>query len=122
MAERIDLQQDQGATFKKRFIWKTDTATPTPVNVTGYTGRMQIRPSIDSATVIKELTTTNGGVTVGGADGYVDLYMSDEETALIAAPATYRYDLELESPTGEVTRLVEGKLKFRPEVTRPVNP
>ena len=119
MAERIDLVHDQGATFRKRFIWKTDTATPTPVDITGYSARMQIRPTIDATSVIKELTTSNGGVLLGGENGHVDLYMSDEETAAITAPATYRYDLELESPDGEVTRLVEGKIKFRPEVTRP---
>jgi hypothetical protein len=117
MAERIDMEHDQGATFARRFIWKTDTATPVPIDVSSYTARMHLRSSVDAAFTILELTTENGRIALGGDNGYVDLLIEAEDTTLIA-PGTYRYDLELVAADGFVTRLAEGKIKFRPEVTR----
>lgn len=117
MAERVDITQDQGATLARRFIWKTNTATPTPVDLTSFTARMHIRTGIAADTTIAELTTENSGIVLGGANGYVDLHMTADQTSALE-PATYRYDLELVGPDGFVTRLAEGKIKIRPEVTR----
>lgn len=116
MAERVDFNQDQGATMARRFIWKTDTATPTPMDLTSFTARMHIRTSFD-AEATATLTTENGGIVLGGEDGYVDLHMTATQTAEIPT-GSYRYDLELVSPDDFVVRLIEGKIKFRPEVTR----
>lgn len=117
MAERVDMEHDQGATFSRRFIWMTDTATPEAVNVSTYTARMHIRTAIDADSTIVELTTENGGITLGSTDGVVDLFLDADATTAIPA-STYRYDLELVAADGYVTRLAEGKIKIRPEVTR----
>lgn len=117
MAERVDMEHDQGATFARRFIWKTDTATPTAVDVTTYDARMHIRTSIDAASTVLELTTENGRIVLGGDNGYVDLFISADDTTLLES-GTYRYDLEMVAADGFVTRLAEGKIKIRPEVTR----
>lgn len=117
MAERVDLQHDQGATFYRRFVWMNDAATPTAVNVSTYTARMHVRETVDADTTVLELTTENDGITLGGADGYVDLFISADDTAALD-PGSYRYDIELVAADGFVTRLAEGKLRIRPEVTR----
>lgn len=118
MAEEYDIQHDQGATYAQQFIWKTDTATPTPVDLTGYTARMHLRETKADPDVILELTTENGRIALGDATGVVDLLITADDTSSVPA-ASYRYDLELESPTGFVTRLIEGKFKMVQEVTRP---
>ena len=46
-------------------------------------------------------------ITLGGSAGTVVIDLSDEVTTDIA-PATYVYDLELQSSTGDKTRLVQG--------------
>jgi hypothetical protein len=55
-------------------------------------------------------------IVLGGAAGTVVISLTDEITASLAA-GTYIYDLELTSPTGSVTRLLEGTFIVDAEVT-----
>lgn len=115
-----NIALDQGATFRRGYVWKStdeNGANPVPNDLTGYAARMQIRPSKDSSTVFHTLTTENGGITLGGAAGTVDLMIPDDVTALFRSTRAV-YDLELVSATGDVMRLVEGGIKISPEVTR----
>jgi hypothetical protein len=115
MAGEYDLEFLQGETYTKQFIWKDSAGTA--VNLTGYTARMQVRQSKASDTVLLELTTENGRITLGGAAGTIDLNLTATTTAAI----TWRrglYDLELVASNGVVTRLLEGEVTVSKEVTR----
>lgn len=102
----------QGATFTKRMTW---TIEDVPVDLTGYTGRMQARVSYGSkCDPIFTLTTENGGISVDSV-GNVDLFISSDDTEIFV-PKEYLYDLELNSGS-EKYRLVEGKFIVTPEVT-----
>lgn len=103
----------QGATFTKQMTYNIDDV---PVNLTGYTARMQVRENHASATVIVELTTENTRITLGGALGTILLTIPASITEDLV-PKEYVYDLELISGTN-VYRLVEGKFLVTPEVTR----
>lgn len=103
----------QGATFAKQLTYAIDDE---PVDLTSYTARMQVREKHTSKTIIVNLTTENGGITLGGEDGTIDLYIADEDTTEISAK-DYVYDIELIS-SSEVYRLLEGKFIVTPEVTR----
>ncbi len=65
-----------------------------------------------------ELTTSNGRITMGGANGEIVLFISDEDTLLLTA-RTAVYDLLVTSPGGEATRIVEGQVTIDPAVTIP---
>lgn len=80
---------------------------------------MQIRPSTSSSTVIKQLTTENGGITLGASNGQIVLYISDEDMANIDEDK-YVYDLELLGPTANtyVYKILYGNFVVRSEVTR----
>jgi len=104
----------QGSTFRKPLQW---IAGGSPVDMTGWSARMQIRPEVDSEIVIVELTTENGGITIEPLEGKITLYISAESTAALSFEEAV-YDIELEAPDGFVTRIVEGKVKLSPEVTR----
>lgn len=67
--------------------------------------------------VIAEYTTTNGYLTVNATLGSVTLLIPPANMAAYT-PKSYVYDLEIESPTGETTRIVQGKFIVRAEVTR----
>ena len=103
----------QGATFSKQLTWEIDDV---PVDLTTYTARMQVREKYSSANPTVSLTTENGGITLGGIDGTIDIDISSTTTAGIVAKE-YVYDLELVS-SSVVTRLIEGKFIVTPEVTR----
>jgi hypothetical protein len=108
-----DTDLPQGATFTRTLTWKTGVPA-TPVNLAGYTARMQVRRAPGSPLIV-ELTTENGRITLGGAAGTIDLSIDAATTAAIT-PALYSYDLEL--VTGAtVYRLVEGKLNVTPNIT-----
>ena len=103
----------QGATFSKQLTWEIDGD---PVDLTTYTARMQVREKYSSANPIVSLTTENGGITLGGDEGTIDIEINSTTTAGIVAKE-YVYDLELVS-SSVVTRLIEGKFIVTPEVTR----
>ena len=105
----------QGATFRKHLTWKAPDGTP--IDLSGCTARMQVRAEVVSRTVLLSLTTENGGLTLGGATGTVELYVSDEDTGAITWDAGV-WDLEIVHPSGEVTRLAQGSIAVSPEVTR----
>jgi hypothetical protein len=113
---KVKLTIDQGSTFRKKLIWKAGTPA-VPVDLTGYTARMQIREKLDATAVLKELTTANGGITLGTTNGEINLYISAVDTTAFTWSAGV-YDLEMIAPGGDVKRLIEGSVVVLKEVTR----
>jgi hypothetical protein len=116
MANRYDIQINQGATFSLAATWKDSAGTP--VNLTGYTARMQVRTAYDATATILNLTSAAGDITLGGSAGTITITVSATATAALTAPWAGAYDLELVSGGGVVTRLLEGSASVSPEVTR----
>ena len=102
----------QGATFTKRLTWTIDEV---PVDLTGYTARMQARDKYGSSCIVVDITTENGGISLDD-EGNIDLLIDSEYTELIIAKE-YVYDLELDSGS-QVYRVIEGKFIVTPEVTK----
>ena len=113
-AGQYDITCDQGATFSRVITWKNSNGTP--IDLTNYTARLQVRSNYPSSTVLLDLTTENGGITLGGVLGTITLAATATATAAIAADE-YVYDLELITGSN-VTRVVEGSFTVTPEVTR----
>lgn len=113
MPGQYDILAPQGATFNEVFTYKVGG---TPVNLGGYTARMQVRRTPSSSTKIVDLVSP-AGITLGGATGQISIDIS--ATTMAGIPAgKYRYDLEIISSTGTVTRLLEGVFVVTAEVTR----
>jgi len=106
---------EQGATYDQTFTWEVSGS---PVNLTGYTARMQFRDSMASPTKVVEFGVTTGAtITLGGAAGTIRVQLTATATAALNA-GSYVYDLELVSGAGVVTRLLQGAVSVNPEVTR----
>lgn len=117
-AGKLDLIIEQGATFKHRLVVKQGTGqSAPPANLTGYTARMQVRLDYDATQVVIALTTENGRLLITALDGIIDMEISATDTAALCFSGAV-YDLEIQSSSGEVTRLVEGKVTLSREVTR----
>jgi hypothetical protein len=115
MAAKYSYEIEQGATFLPPLItWKDETGVA--INLTGWTARMQIRPNVSSDTILVSLTTENGGITLGGIAGTIQLTMTADATAALTW-ADGEYDLELVNGA-YVKRLLRGKVKVSKEVTR----
>ena len=109
-----DMICDAGATFEK-VIQITDSEGEN-VNITGYSARMQVRPSAASSTVLTELTTANTKISIDGANGKLTLAVPASETATFKA-GNYVYDLETVNGS-TVERILQGAFVVRAEVTR----
>jgi hypothetical protein len=102
---RYNIKVYRGATFQLKPRWKIDGKY---VNLSGYSANMVVRNSPTSTTSIITLSTFNGRITMGGADGTFTLNLTSAETFALAA-GQYVYDIELTSPGNQkVTRLLEG--------------
>lgn len=117
-AAKYDLLLEQGSLFTLDLIYKDGTGTP--IDLTGYAARMQIRQkhsSPDPAALT--FSTTDGSIVLGGVDGTIHVEASAEATSGVEIKAGV-YDLELIPPSGEddTFRLVEGTVTISKEVTR----
>jgi hypothetical protein len=104
---------DQGSTWTLQIVYNDSNGNP--VNLTGYTAEMQIRRKFDSDTAVLTISTSNGGITITGPTGTLDLIATDEQADIDAG--LYVYDLEL-SIGGVRTRLIQGTVTVSGEVTR----
>lgn len=113
-AATYDMILDQGSTFSN-VIQITDS-DETPLNLTGFTARMQVRPSVSSSTVLLELTNANSRITITAAEGKINLSV-DATTTSNLTPGNYVYDLETVNGS-VVERILQGSFLVRAEVTR----
>lgn len=102
----------QGATFTKRLTWTIDEI---PVDLTGYTAKMQAKTSYSNkCNPIFNLTTENGGISLDD-EGNIDILIDSDDTKTFVA-REYLYDIELNSGE-QIYRIIEGKFIVTPEVT-----
>jgi hypothetical protein len=115
-AGRLDIVIEINATFALPFTWLTGGVSGTPVNLTGYDAKMQVRKDYDSPDTLLDLSVTSGHITLGGSLGTVSISAPPEET-LVLPPGPAVYDLLLISGSGVTTRLLEGLVDIRKRVT-----
>jgi hypothetical protein len=113
-ATTYDILIEQGATYSQLITYKDNGVA---VNLTGYTARMQVRATLESASTLVELTTANSRIALGGTAGTITLTISATDTAALTAGRGV-YDLELVSGSGIVTRLLQGVATISRNVTR----
>lgn len=112
----LDITIEQGTSISRTFTVTTDGSTP--VDLTGYSCRMQIREDTDSKAVIASYNNSNGKLTVSSpASGVLTWTVTNTETAAYKFN-TAVYDLEIISGSGIVTRLLQGEVTLSKEVTK----
>lgn len=130
MAPVYGISCDQGSTFLFTLTWTqpltTDQITAgdtygTPVNMTGYGARMQVRSAPGATDLEIDASTTNGMIVIGNddpTDGTVNINIPALFMQEMAA-GSYKYDIDVWSSaaTPIVTRLVQGSFKVSAEVT-----
>lgn len=86
-----------------------------PVELDGYVGRMDIKTDFGGPLILA-LTTENGGLLIDG--NRIEIYISPTQTENIE-PGSYRYDLEVEAPTGDVIGILYGSFRVKDSITHP---
>tara|TARA_B100001094_G_C18098311_1_gene754277 strand:+ start:685 stop:1023 length:339 start_codon:yes stop_codon:yes gene_type:complete len=110
-AATYDLVVDQGSDFA---IDLTITEGGSAKNLTGYSGRAQMRSTHASSSVTATFTCS----VLNASAGTMKMELSSSTTAGISA-GRYVYDLEIfTSSDAVVKRLIQGNVTINPEVTR----
>lgn len=104
----------QGSTFRRTLTYTLDEV---PVDLSGYSSRLQVREYYYSTDPVVSLISGSGGITMGGSAGTIDILISASTTSVFPT-GTHVYDLEIVSPSDIVDRLIEGTFNVTPEVTR----
>lgn len=122
---------NQGETFDVRVDYTDSNGSP--VDLTNWEARMQIRPVANSDTVYATLsssllsdgtglnmTPVSASLTLPKSSGSIGIFISAQTSSLFTWTQGY-YDLEIYSGSGEreyVTRLLQGKINVDLNVTR----
>lgn len=126
-AGRYSFTIEQGATLDFELAYKDSNNDP--IDLTGYQGRMQIRPSIGSDTVYITLSSSldadGTGLNFNGSSGLnpptsgtIGIYISaNSSSQLDFGEAVYDLELATGSDYPVVTRLLEGQIKLSKNVT-----
>ena len=126
-AGKYHLIIEQGATLNLEIQYKDSAGTP--VNLTGYSGKMQIRSDYADNNPTTYITLSSSraldgtGLNFSGSNGTtpptsgsIGIYISAASSSVFTFD-TARYDLEITSGS-VVTRLLQGDVKLQKEVTR----
>tara|TARA_B110000908_G_scaffold40865_1_gene49563 strand:+ start:1425 stop:1757 length:333 start_codon:yes stop_codon:yes gene_type:complete len=110
MAIVANLMVDQGTDFETTI--DIAGADGNPVDLTGYVIAGQVRKAYTSSTAHNFVAS----VTVP-TSGTVNIQLTNASTSNMKA-GRYVYDVEMTSPSGVKTRVIEGILEITAEVTR----
>ena len=113
MAAIANLIIDQGANFSSDITVKD--ANGNAFDLTGYTTEAKMAKGYAST---RTRTTITSAVASDATTGVVSLTLTAAQTAALDAPERYVYDVEItQTSTGTVTRVIEGIITTRPNVT-----
>ena len=126
-AGKYNFTIEQGTTVKLEFAYKDSNGDP--IDLTDYSGRMQIRPDYADNTktsyiyLSSSMNDDGTGLNFGGSSGAnspalgtIGVYISAISSSTLNFDSAY-YDIELQSGS-IVTRLLQGTIKLSREVTR----
>ena len=115
MAYRVDIVVDQGTDTESGYEFFDDAQRP--ISFVGYSAHLQVRRTATSRIVIDDLSTGTTPDRIRFCGNLVVIVWPRHVTQEIKA-GRYVYDLEVTSPNGAVTRLMEGAFVIRQEVTQ----
>lgn len=88
-----------------------DETTNLPVDLTGYSAELELRPNFGSPSSLLTLSTDNGRIVLGGDSGAIDatfLPIDTDQSQLYTAWSRAAYDLVLTDPTGKKKKILKG--------------
>jgi len=123
-AGKYSFTVEQGSTFERQLTYQDSNGVP--IDLTGYSARMQIRPSPGSPTLYLTLSSSlrpdGTGLNMNGltgvnptTSGTIGIVISAATSSLLTFDEA-AYDLEIYSAS-YASRIIEGRVKLSKEVT-----
>jgi hypothetical protein len=108
-AAKYNIEIEQGATFSRTIVV---TENSSPKNLTGYTGKAQVRKTHGGDLIADFQVTISDAV-----NGEITWEMPSATTAQLQERKGV-YDLEINDGAAVITRLLKGDVVITPEVTQ----
>lgn len=115
-SSRLSFATATNEAFRVSVVW-TQSDGVTPVDLTGYSFRMQARTKPKSDDVVFEASTANGMISTVDPDGRIDISIPLNVMSAVA-PGVYHADLVATDPGGVPTRLFPAVVRVDEGVTR----
>jgi hypothetical protein len=115
VAGRYDFAIITGTTFGRSLLWKNSSGNP--VDLSGFSARLQVRGDADPAPLYADLSSETGGIVLGGTDGTIALSISSADTAAFPAGLA-KYDLFVTNLASFTSCLLFGTVTIRAGVTQ----
>jgi hypothetical protein len=123
-AGKYSFTLEQGSTFERQLTYQDSNGVP--IDLTGYSARMQLRPSPGSPTLYLTLSSSlmpdGTGLNMNGltganptTSGTIGIVVSAATSSLLTFDEA-AYDLEIYSGS-YASRIIEGRVKLSKEVT-----
>lgn len=113
-AGRFDWVLEQGRSVSLPISWFDSTQQV--IDVSGYTAALKIKSTWGSTTTLVSLTSSSG-ITLAATDPNITVTIAAATTAAYTGWTRACYDLELVSSANTTTRLLEGFVTLRKEIT-----
>lgn len=106
----VDMEIFRGKTLRFDIIWGGDA----PIDITGYSVRLQARDH--KGRLMLDLSTDNGGVSIDGPAGRMTFSASNVQTNAVDASGIY--EVEMTTTSGDIYRVMSGRVRPVEEVVQ----
>lgn len=115
MISKVNFIVYQGADFRRVLELRDEAGAL--INLDGYEFKGQLRESYGSKLILDIVFSIRDQIEF---TGIVDMHIPSNVTTIlgITKPFEYIYDIEMTDAASEVRRVMEGKVKIFPEVTK----
>lgn len=112
-----NFEMNQGSDYT--IPLRLQDSTGTAINLSGYSARMQLRRTAGACAAIDELSSDgdDARILIEAEEGRLKLRFPNAVTEKYPA-ASLVYDVEIKSPSGDITRILQGAITVSAEVTR----
>lgn len=123
IARTLSLYWYEGVDFYYE-ITLQDKETGDPLDLTGYSVKMQARRTFDDVDPLFELSTASGEITIDGPNGMVILNLPAADTLGVEVQSNdlngedWIYDVVATAGDGSISRLMDGRITARRSVTQ----
>lgn len=110
---RCNLRIIKKAHFDHMWSWKTQDpqGVLAPMDLTGCTASLLVTDQMVDGDTLFELTTDNGGLTIGGSEGTIRMDLDAVATDVVATRGVYSLFVTLPSKT--VVCFATGRVAFK---------
>lgn len=109
-----NLTLNKGSSYRIKFLLSQDSNS---VNLTGYSLRGQVRPSVSSPIVLLNMTSANLLLAIDNSNSTIVMNLPESFTRRVTGSLAV-YDIELLNNVGESSKIVTGLITFIPEITQ----